>query len=371
MFNGCLVGYPDTDQAVNRFAEFLRERDLVAIFRVPYSTTLTLLCYPAGSKSFGFLDRYSYSYPDGALHIAAHGFRLPLDVFRPDYRPQRNSREEDNDDGDRLARPERFGRFGSPTRQETRGFLAGKHAGTSGSEASKTASPKKRVPESPASMQQSPQTQRLQTPDVQVTKTPDHEDPFNRQHEDSTLGRRPDPSIKATIPPTPRQDPETPRRNSMAVDSTSTITRISPARDPRRRNMPQIAPVDTKRESLVVPPQTPMIQEVEMTDAPPLDGSQMSDPHVDWDALFAQRFGMSFKKLSFISDSGRQRHANLFYLHFPKDKSGEFERLWRFLENHNVIILGNLKGDDLDKFSKSPEGVAIVCPLGTCTAQWD
>lgn len=97
-----------------------------------------------------------------------------------------------------------------------------------------------------------------------------------------------------------------------------------------------------------------------MTDAPPLNGTQVVGPHINLDALFAQQFDMSFKKLSFISDSGRQKNANLFYLLFPPSAHEEFELLWYFLEKHKVIVLSNIKGDDWEKFSKSSEGVVLV-----------
>ncbi|KAL1970396.1 hypothetical protein VTN77DRAFT_5557 [Rasamsonia byssochlamydoides] len=111
LFNGWIEGYPDTSDGVEKLAQYLVEQDLVGIFRVPFESFVTVLfCYPAKSRSFGFLHGNTDVTQGESLRVAGWNGVFSADKFNA-ARLKQGKIPRETSIPQRPGRPERQGRF--------------------------------------------------------------------------------------------------------------------------------------------------------------------------------------------------------------------------------------------------------------------
>jgi hypothetical protein len=348
LFNGLLIGYTDTQRGVDRFGKLLRDHDLVAIFRIhSMPQGLTLLCYPSGSKSFSFLDQYPILSQDGALHIAAEGHVLPLEIPRAlQTRPGASTQASAADHSVwRTAGLERNKKSERPDWQDRYAFpLQAKPSEIGG-----IVGGQKDVSKSAVSIP---------------------------RHERHVLPPRPSKTTVSSIakPSASRQNPRLP--TSTRVVETNIP---KPAETASSRKAPIIQPSPASSESPLIninrehvtkhPEASVTTQDVEMVDAPaddsvraPANVSTETEPNkIDLDFFFKDKWNITFNELAALSGQARSKLAGLFYLWFPDEADHQYQLLKYFLDQHRVIVLSNrLSVDDWEKFCKASDGVVLV-----------
>lgn len=119
-------GHDDTSAAVEDMTKYLADRDLVAIFLIPEARFAPILfCYPAKSRSFGFLNGSSNTSQGESLRLAGWNGAFSLYKFNAArLRPAGSAR--DTSTPQRPERPERQERFDEKVGSGMVGFLASK-----------------------------------------------------------------------------------------------------------------------------------------------------------------------------------------------------------------------------------------------------
>ncbi|KKA17958.1 Chromo domain protein Chp1p, partial [Rasamsonia emersonii CBS 393.64] len=123
VFHAWIERYDDTSAAAEEMAQYLADRDLVAIFQMPKARFAPIVfCYPAKSRSFGFLNGRSNSSQGGSLRLAGWNGAFSVDKFNAARLRQAGSPR----DTSAPQRPERQGRFDETVGSGVVGFLASK-----------------------------------------------------------------------------------------------------------------------------------------------------------------------------------------------------------------------------------------------------
>ncbi|KAH8698343.1 hypothetical protein BGW36DRAFT_426055 [Talaromyces proteolyticus] len=412
-FNGCITAFADTQAKLTVLSKLLLDKDLVGISRIPNGAhpvySVTLFCYPTGSKSFQFLNRYSYTAPDGSLGIAGMAGLLP--------RPSRTRPAQDiPDEGvGRLARPERQGRFHESMEPRLEGFLSRRLS-------SQTIPSPPRLDMKSLSTQPTPSPLKVR----KITKTPGPSRSTNtisgiavkstpKPSKDSGLSAPSDrgsdsskgpPIIIREKTPTDHSnikentatthsvsdknaisssvrlvvrdavsdigplersatEPNRSPNDKQATEHTSSLTTFSLQEKPSNASFTDPAAMEITDDTPPNPDPSKATsekkdlenrQDVEMLDA---DNKENIDSTEYIKKVFPRVFKLDFHNLAAVNTSWRANFTNCFYLYFPEEADGDYQVLEHFLESHFAIVLSNRKPNDWEKFAKSQSGVAL------------
>lgn len=422
-FNGCITAFSDTKANLTNLGKLLLEKDLVAISRIPNKKlpqfSITLLCFPEQSKSFQFLNRYSYEAPEGSLRIAGVTGLLPR-VSQTRVRRDDDNKSENGKSG-RLERPERQGRFYESAHSQKEDLLSQRRLSLA-----KPSAPREDV--QPFSTISTPSPLKVR----KISKT---RIPPSKQISDKNAEKAPKPKSDDTGPSIPKKlqlnipmatkmqiagkplsvDPEsmevsplTTSVNGKSVVNTAPKPAVqqlpsaspnlggderpvtAPAPDSAKTvepspNIRSAEPLSTISDSMDIansptgyplgsgnaplPAADASINEQPTNDAADRQDVEMLDAsaieNVNIDAYikdaFPKLFKLNFTSIAAVTSNNRSKETNCFYLYFPEEADADFQILERYLDSHFAIVLSNRKPNDWEKFTKSQSGVALVC----------
>ncbi|CRG89768.1 Mediator of DNA damage checkpoint protein 1 [Talaromyces islandicus] len=420
-FNGCITAFDDTQAKLSKFANLLLEKDLVAIARILNKFypqfSVTLLCFPAQSKSFNFLNRYSYEAPDGSLRIAGVTGLLPRVSQIRARRDAGNASKPGT--SSRLERPERQGRFHESAYSRKDDLPSQRRLSQATSPVNRadiqpfstisTPNPSKvrktsKAPSPPSNLLSDKNTEKSSNPDTDdivpnipqklqlntsmATKTQTPGKPLSTDPESieispltttvsgrSVVNTRPKPAVqrlpsassdlggdeRQVTAPTPPHSAKT-ARSSLDTRYTEPLSTTPDAIDTIDSTTDSLGSGNISRPATeAVTNEQPMNNagdrpDMEMPDANPMENVNLDKYLKD---AFPQAFKLDFNSIAAVTGYGRIKPTNCFYLHFPEEADADFQILEKYLDSHLAIVLSNRRTNDWERFTMSQSGVAL------------
>ncbi|EED21649.1 Chromo domain protein Chp1p, putative [Talaromyces stipitatus ATCC 10500] len=342
--NGFIRSYPDTKPGLDGLENLLLDKDIVAIARICPDPSkpdygLTLICYPAATRSFQFLNRRNYCAPSGTLRIA--GIRGILPRHLREVAPAKN----ESMTRKISQRPERQGRYEDAGKPQVEGLNTWRF-------------PSQAIPSTPRSRPDDSslgykervllaRNSRSEAPAICEDQAPGVPPSGQSNILSNPVATDQDDSADAHFDAMDTSSDSTPEANE---DSIEIITSHAPVSNDI--DVPSPAPLTLNEQY-----SNQGIEEGQ--DVHMLDISNPENIKVVLENFFLTNYNITYDNIAAVTSHATVKQANCFYLWFPEDADADFQVLEQFLENHFAIVLSNRKQNDWEKFTKSSSGVAL------------
>ena len=334
-----MEGFRDTNEPLFYMADYLRRNNVLAIYYPAHGKGNVWIAYSPKCAQFDFLTKEDSAIPDGVpIRLAVRSPLTPFEALHsrprpPNFRPLQPAASTPL--GLRISTPS--------VRPES---------SMQGS-TDQVPSP---VIQTPVSVAHAPEAEsRVSAPASQPTT----------QASDPRLRRRE--SLSATQPPPKRQETaldQPPKQPPQVESRQPSIAKPAVSEDVSAGDGDGLTSMDIPMDLEPDNPQ-PVTRPKEVAPAPTEPTSQPSE---DADAVlihfFQQKLLMSVEELATLHNTRDFSSADMFYLHFPQDETGqvEFQLMEKWLKLHDKMIWSNRNPSDWMRFFKnSKRGVVVVC----------